>query len=269
MSFFEGVARRERAVIAAGLAALTLLAWGYIWRGAGMGMTALQMTSLALFPHTQPENMLGMQMPPITWFTVVAMWWIMMIAMMTPAAAPLLLLYARALRHSHGHGQSEEIRGSSVALLAIGYLSIWLAFSMAAATMQWVLQRMALISDMMLWSESALLSAVVLAAAGAYQLSPAKQACLRWCRSPIEFLTRHWRPGPFGSFAMGVRHGVWCVACCWMLMALLFVGGVMNVVWIALLALLVLVERTAPFGVAASKITGGILIAWSVATLAV
>jgi predicted metal-binding membrane protein len=268
VSSIESVARRERAVVAVALAVLTLLAWAYIWRGAGMGMTALQMTSVALFPHTQPETMLGMQMPPITWLTVVAMWWIMMIAMMTPSVTPLLLLYARALRHSRESGRGDAVRGASIAALAAGYLGIWLVFSIAAATVQLLLQRAALISDMMLWSRSGLLSAVVLAAAGVYQWSAAKRVCLSRCRSPFELLTRYWRPGAVGSFAMGARHGVWCVGCCWTLMALLFVGGVMNVVWIALLALLVLVERTAPFGLAASKFAGGLLIVWSIATLA-
>lgn len=269
MSLLEGAARRERAVVAACLAILTLLAWLYIWRGAGMGMTALQMTSFALFPHQQPETMLGMQMQPITWLTVIAMWWIMMIAMMTPSAVPLLLLYARALRHFKDTGRGEAVQGASVALLAAGYLSVWLLFSIAAAAAQLLLKRGALISDMMLWSKSALLSAAVLLAAGIYQLSPAKQACLRHCRSPAELLTRGWRPGAIGSFALGARHGSWCVGCCWMLMALLFVGGVMNVVWIALLTLLVRMERTAQFGVMASKVSGGILIAWGVATVVI
>jgi predicted metal-binding membrane protein len=208
-----------------------------------------------------------MQMPPVTWLTVIAMWWIMMIAMMTPSAAPLLLLYARALRHSNAAGRSDTVRNASVALLVAGYLSAWLVFSVAAAAIQLQLQRAALISQMMLWSQSAVLSAAVLAAAGMYQLSSAKQACLRHCRSPVEFLARHWRPGRIGSFMMGARHGFWCVGCCWMLMALLFVGGVMNVVWIALLAMLVLVERTTRFGIAASRLAGGVLIVWSIATL--
>jgi predicted metal-binding membrane protein len=197
------------------------------------------------------------------------MWWIMMVAMMTPSAAPLLLLYGRALRHSHRTGRGEAVRGASIALLAAGYLGVWLLFSMLAAMTQLLLQRADLISDMMLWSSSAVLSATVLALAGAYQFSPAKQACLKQCRGPVEFLTRYWRPGAAGSFAMGFRHGLWCVGCCWMLMALLFVGGVMNVVWIALLALLVLVEKTAPFGLRSSRLTGGVLIIWSVATLLV
>jgi predicted metal-binding membrane protein len=120
---------------------------------------------------------------------------------------------------------------------------------------------------MMLWSRSAALSATVLAAAGLYQLSPFKGACLRHCRGPVEFLTRRWRPGRFGAFVMGVEHGAWCVGCCWMLMALLFVGGLMNFAWIAVLTFLVLVEKLVPAGPVVSKISGGVLLAWAVATI--
>jgi predicted metal-binding membrane protein len=264
----QGLLRRERAVVAIGLAGLTTLAWIYIWRGAGMGMTALQMTKLTLFPHTQPDSMTGMEMPAIAWVTVAAMWWVMMIAMMTPSAAPLVLLHARVLRHANAparHGASYV----PSALLVSGYLVAWLAFSIGAAVLQYALQSAGLISEMMLWSKSAALSAAVLAAAGIYQLTPLKHTCLNHCRGPVGFLTRHWRPGRLGALAMGLEHGAWCVSCCWMLMVLLFVGGVMNLAWIALLAVLVLVEKVAPFGVAASRITGCILILWSVATLAV
>lgn len=107
---------------------------------------------------------------------------------------------------------------------------------------------------------------MILAAAGMYQLSPLKHSCLAHCRGPVEFLTRHWRPGRLGGFAMGVRHGTWCLGCCWMLMALLFVGGVMNLAWIALLALLVLIEKLAPAGPLVGKISGIVLLLWAAAT---
>jgi predicted metal-binding membrane protein len=212
--------------------------------------------------------MVGMEMPAITWITVTAMWWVMMIAMMTPSAAPLVLLHARVLRHANASAQHDSSYTQSVLLLA-GYLAVWLAFSLAASAMQYALQEAGLISGMMLWSESAALSALVLAAAGIYQLTPLKQTCLRHCRSPVELLTRHGRPGRLNALLMGLRHGAWCVSCCWMLMALLFIGGVMNLAWIALLAILVLIERVVSFGVVASRISGFILIAWSVATLLV
>jgi len=259
----EAVLRRERAVIAAGLAALAALAWVYVWQGAGMGMSAIDMTTLSLFPHLQADVMGEMDS---TWPVVVGMWWVMMIAMMTPSAAPLVLLYGLVLRRHPLAGRNSYL--PSLLLLA-GYLAVWLVFSVTAATLQQVLQPAGLLSEMMLWSKSAALSALVLAAAGAYQFSNLKHACLAQCRHPVRFLTEHWRPGNFGSFLLGVRHGTYCVGCCWTLMALLFVGGVMNLIWIALLTLVVLVEKLAPAETIFGKLSGGLLIVWAIATLLV
>ncbi len=122
---------------------------------------------------------------------------------------------------------------------------------------------------MMLWSKSAALSAAVLAAAGLYQFSALKQACLAQCRGPVQFLTRHWRDGRAGAFLLGARHGAFCVGCCWLLMALLFVGGIMNLAWIAALSLLVLAEKTAPAGPLIGRLSGFVLLAWAAATLIV
>lgn len=258
----ETVLRRERAVIAAGLAAIVVLAWIYLWRGAGMGMPAIEMTAFSLFPHLEAGVPGGMAPH---WPIVAAMWWMMMIAMMTPSAAPFVLLYGLVLRrHAAASGGY-----AAPAFLLAGYLAIWLLFSLCAASLQQVLQPEGLISQMMLWSKSAVLSASVLAAAGLYQLSPMKHACLRQCRGPVQFLTRHWRPGRMGAFVMGVQHGAFCVGCCWMLMALLFVGGVMNLVWIALLTVLVLIEKLSPAGPAVGRWAGVLLVAWAVATLLV
>lgn len=274
MTVLEAVLRRERAVVATGLAVLTLLAWTYVWQGAGMGGSALDMTSFALFPHARTGAMAGMDMSgsaapsALAWVTVLGMWWIMMIAMMTPSAAPLVLLYARVLHHNESQGRDVTAYAPS-AFLAAGYLSAWFAFSAAAAALQFASQRAGLVSTMMLSSKSAVLSGVVLVATGLYQLSPLKHACLRHCRGPVQFLTQHWRPGRRGAFVMGLEHGAWCVGCCWMLMALLFVGGIMNLVWIALLTLLVLAEKVAPRGAAVSRATGILLVAWGVVTFAV
>jgi len=259
----ESVLRRERAVIAAGLAAVVALAWVYVWDGAGMGMSAVDMTAWSLFPHLQAGVMGEMDSD---WPVVIAMWWVMMIAMMTPSAAPLVLLYVLVLRRHAPPGQHAYL--PSLLLLA-GYLAVWLAFSVAAAALQKALQPAGLLSEMMLWSKSAALSATVLAAAGLYQFSSLKHACLAQCRSPVRFLTEHWRAGHFGSFVLGVRHGAYCVGCCWMLMALLFVGGVMNLIWIAVLTLVVLVEKLSPAGALIGKISGGLLIVWAIATLLV
>ncbi|AOK19736.1 metal-binding protein [Burkholderia cepacia] len=253
--------RHERVVTLLGMAALVGVCWFYLWTGAGTGMSALDMTAATLFPHRLPHG-IGSMDPSLP--TVIAMWWVMMIAMMTPSAAPLVMLYRRVLRH---YGAADGASSASSLALLAGYLTIWLAFSIAAASLQKVLQPTGLISAMMLWSKSALLSAIVLAAAGIYQLSPFKRACLTQCRSPVQFLTTHWRPGVAGSFLLGLHHGLYCVGCCGLLMALLFVGGVMNVVWIAALSVFVFAEKILPGGERIGRALGIVLIAWAGATL--
>jgi predicted metal-binding membrane protein len=262
----EAVLRRERAVVATGLVALAVLAWFYVWDGAGMGMSALDMTRATLFPHREADLPGDMEVGlPL----IVLMWWVMMVAMMTPSAAPLVLLYTRVARHRAPGDQPAGAAIAPAAFLAAGYLLVWLVFSIAAAAAQEILQPAGLISGMMLWSKTAVLSATALAAAGLYQLSPLKQACLTQCRAPAQFLVRCWRPGRSGALLLGMRHGAYCVGCCWLLMALLFVGGVMNLVWIAALAVFVLVEKLAPGGAAIGRWSGAVLLVWAGATLVV
>ncbi len=263
MSRFESVLRRERIITAFGIVALAALSWWYLWTGAGMGMSALDMTAFTLFPHRLPDDMGGMD---ASLLTVTLMWWVMMIAMMTPSATPLILLYRQVLRH---YGIAEASSAVLSVCLVAGYLTAWLVFSLGAASLQMALQPTGLISEMMLWSKSALLSALVLAAAGAYQFSALKRACLAQCRSPVGFLTAHWRPRAAGSFGLGMRHGAYCVGCCWVLMALLFVGGVMNLVWIAALSLMVFAEKILPHGEQIGRGLGVVLLAWAGATLLV
>jgi len=263
----ERVLSHERVVVGIAMAALAVAAWAYVWSGAGTGMPARDMTAFALFPHLQPEPMPGMAMSSFGWTAAIAMWWVMMVAMMTPSAAPLVLLYARVLHHHRGDASHAQALASSMYVVG-GYLTAWLGFSIAAAALERLLEPAGLTSPMMLWSKSAPLSAAVLLAAGLYQLSPLKAACLRQCRGPAQFLTRYWRPGRLGAFAIGLRHGAWCVGCCWMLMALLFVGGLMNLAWIAALALLVLIEKVAPAGALVGKAAGVVLLGWAVATIA-
>ncbi|AOK07697.1 DUF2182 domain-containing protein [Burkholderia sp. AU28942] len=263
MIVLDDVLRRERIVTLLGMAALVGVCCAYLWTGAGTGMSATDMTALALFPHRLADDAGAMDPSPAT---VVMMWWVMMIAMMTPGAAPLVLLYRRVLRYRGTDGSRAAIAST---LLLAGYLVAWLAFSAGAAAMQMLLQPAGLISGMMLWSKSAALSAFVLALAGVYQFSPLKRACLRQCRSPVRFLTMYARPGAAGSFVLGVRHGAYCVGCCWLLMALLFVGGVMNVVWIVALSLIVLVEKVLPGGEQVGRALGSVLIVWAIATLLV
>jgi predicted metal-binding membrane protein len=270
---FERLLKRDRVITLAGLTALCALAWLYIVTGAGLGMSAWEMTTLALFPHQHARDVMpGMDMGAAwgfaTWALIIAMWWIMMIAMMTPSATPTILLYARVYRHALVQGQTQD-KLAPTGAFAAGYLLVWLGFAAAAATLHWALERTGLVSGMMMGSQSRLLSGVVLITAGVYQLSPLKNICLAHCRTPTSFLSRHWRPRALGALRLGVMHGGYCVGCCWLLMALLFVGGVMNLTWIAALAILVLIEKVLPPGQWVGRGVGIALIVWGVATLVV
>ena len=270
----ERLLRRDRVVTAAGLAILCALAWFYVLTGAGLGRSAWDATTLTLFPHKAAEAMAampGMEPPtagwsPGAWALTVAMWWTMMVAMMAPSAAPTILLYGRVNRHALAQGQAAGL--APTAAFAAGYLLVWLGFSVAAAALQWGLERTALASAMV-GSQSRWLSGAVLAAAGLYQLSPLKNVCLSHCRSPAAFLSRHWRPGALGAVRLGALHGAFCVGCCWILMALLFVGGVMNLAWIAALTLLVVAEKLIPGGRWVARASGLAMFAWGAATVLV
>jgi predicted metal-binding membrane protein len=280
-SAFEHLLRKDRAVTLAGLLALGLLAWGYILAGAGLGMGASDIIAMSLFPHTMHEahgmaqmyaagmeTSAGASWSASTAILMLAMWWVMMIGMMTPSVAPAILLYARA--HRHAAAQWQLVKGGApIAVFLGGYLTTWLGFSVLATGLHWVLEQAGLVSALAMSSQSHLLSGSLLVAAGLYELSPLKRACLAHCRDPAEFLSRHWSMGAGGAFNLGVRHGAYCVGCCWALMALLFVGGVTNPVWIAALAILVLIEKLAFGGVWMSRIVSLILIAWGVATYVV
>jgi len=202
------------------------------------------------------------------WSLMLAMWWTMMVAMMAPSAAPTILLYARVWRHNTGEGAPPDGLAPTSAFLA-GYLVAWFGFSLVAVLLQWQLEKTGLLSASMMGSQSRWLSAALLAGAGLYQLSPLKTLCLSHCRSPAAFLARHWRPGYPGALRLGMLHGAYCVGCCWLLMGLLFVGGVMNLVYIAALAILVLAEKLFPKGAWIGRTGGVVLLAWAVATLVV
>lgn len=241
----ERLIRRDRAITLSGLIALTLLSWVYVLTGAGTGMSTIAMTTWA-FP---PPVMSGMEVAwdPAYAIIMLLMWWVMMIAMMTPSAAPMILLYARVARHAQAKGR---IRPGILPtfIFALGYLLIWFLFSVAATAAQWALEKAGMVHVMLMWSTSATLTALLLIAAGLFQFSSLKAQCLQHCRAPADYLSRHWRPGRAGAFRMGLVHGAYCLGCCWVLMALLFAGGIMNLVWIAGLAIVVLIEKLAPWG---------------------
>lgn len=253
MTGVETLLRRERVIVACGLFLITALAWGWVIVGAGTGMPATIMTTW----HFPPPSSPNMVQPWSLGYAAVmfSMWWIMMIAMMTPSAAPMIMLYARAYRHEQKLGKL-EISVTPTFSFAAGYLIAWLLFSAVAVGLQWSLERAGMIHAMLMWSLSPVFSAALLIAAGIYQLSPLKNVCLRHCRSPASFIAEHFRPGSLGAFQMGFKHGLFCLGCCWFLMALLFAGGIMNLFWIAGLALFVLIEKVAPQGHKIAHIAG-------------
>jgi predicted metal-binding membrane protein len=274
----ERLLRRDRAIAGAALTTLCALAWLYLLSGAGLGRGAWGMTKLWLFPHNAREPMDAMAMPDMMmsaaqwsltlWALTLAMWWIMMVAMMTPSAAPAILLYAR-VREQAFQQVAGARRLASTGAFAAGYLGVWFGFSLAAASLYWGLDRAGLVSAAAMGSQSKWLNAALLTAAGAYQLSPLQNACLSHCRSPASFFAKHWRPGAVGAVRLGALHGAYCVGCCWLLMALLFVGGVMNLAWIAALTLLVLAEKLLPGGRMIARASGLVLLVWAAATLLV
>ena len=253
----SGVLRHDRAVVLGSLAVAVALAWTYLLTGAGAGMETMDMGGGQMMAMA-PEWTL------VYGLVVFAMWAVMMVAMMLPSAAPVTLLIASIARKRREAGAATRI---STAPFVLGYLAVWLAFAAAATLLQWQLDAAELLSETMALA-STLVAGGVLILAGIYQWTPLKQACLRHCRSPLDFLLHHWRDGALGAFVSGARHGTFCLGCCWMLMVLLFVGGIMNLAWIAGIALIVLIEKTLPGGGRMGRAMGVVLIAWGALALA-
>jgi len=238
----------DRIAIWGGLAIITLLSWLYLIRMPAMPGMAMSM-----------PGMPGMAMPqtpawdPTSLAMTFLMWTVMMVAMMIPSASPMITIYARSLR----------ARGAQYALpvagFVLGYIVAWTVFSAVATIAQAFLRSEALLSDDL--RIGPLFGGIVLVATGLYQVSPLKGACLRHCRSPIGFLMSYWRDGALGAATMGLRHGLYCVGCCWLLMVLLFVAGVMNLFWIAVITFFVLIEKAVPGGRIIAAASGVVIIA--------
>ena len=249
----EGVLRRDRVVVATALAVITLLAWAdLIWLAGqpGMAMPGMDMAAM---------EMAGVAPGPWDAVAVVfAMWAVMMVGMMTPSAAPMILIYARVGRQAAANAKPFAATGWFVA----GYLLVWTGFALLAAAGQAALQQAALL-DATMAATSQVAGGVILIAAGIYQWTPWKDACLAHCQSPLAFIMRHggFRADPGGALSLGLRHGAYCVGCCWILMALLFVVGVMDLLWIALISAFVLLEKILPVGRLMSRAAGLVLIA--------
>jgi predicted metal-binding membrane protein len=255
--WFFAALRHDRAIVLGSLGLVVVLAWAWLLLGAGVDMEEMDMGG----------GQMMLMLPEWTFaygLVVFAMWTVMMVAMMLPSAAPVTLLVASIARKRAAAGGAF---GAGTALFVLGYLAVWCGFAAAATALQWGLDEAGLMSDTMALANR-IVAGTVLVAAGIYQWTPLKEACLRHCRSPLDFLLFHWREGGFGALISGFGHGAYCLGCCWMLMALLFVGGTMNLAWIAVIALLVLIEKTLPGGGWMGRATGAVLVIWGAATLA-
>ncbi len=244
----ETVLKRDRVLVLSGLAGVTALAWLYlVYLSRGMPDAAMNMES------AMPRMLAWAGRDLVLTF---AMWAVMMVAMMVPSAAPAILLFAVISR------QRRERPGAlgPTAVFLLGYLALWIGFSVMATLAQWGLHTASLMTGMS--GVGPILGAILLAAAGIFQWTPLKHACLAHCRSPQGFFMTEWQESAQGALRMGFRHGAYCVGCCWPLMSLLFVAGVMNLLWVAVIAVFVLVEKVTPAGEWVSRIAGLVLVGW-------
>lgn len=237
----ERIVRRDGVIVALGLEGVAGLGWAYLLHMAH-GMSA----GMAM-PHLHGWSRVDLLL-------LFLMWAVMMVAMMLPSAAPMILSFAAVQRRRRERRQPCV----NTAVFTGGYLLIWTGYAAAATLAQWGLHEAGLLSSMMV-STSPVLGGALLMTAGIFQFTPLKHVCLTKCRSPLAFIAGEWREGRAGALLMGVRHGTYCVGCCWMLMALLFVAGVMNLLWVAAIAGFVLVEKIGPAGAWISRIAGVLL----------
>jgi predicted metal-binding membrane protein len=249
-STFESLLKRDRAIVVAGLGVLSALSWAYLaYRAWAMHHS---LGSGVAMPQTEGWSAANLSL-------VFVMWSVMMVAMMVPSAAPMILTFSAVQRRQGGRAGSL----AATTTFVLGYLAIWTAYSAAATLVQWGLNSSALLSSRM-GHLGPLAGGMVLLLAGIFQLTPLKHACLRHCRTPLGFLLSDWREGGWGAFVMGLEQGSYCAGCCWALMAIMFVTGVMNVLWMALLAAFVLIEKVLPGGDWVGSATGLVLGGWGV-----
>ena len=242
--------RQDLVIVLACVTCMTALAWGYLVhldREMSAMLTADRMMADMGMVMNRPWTAADL-------LVTFVMWAVMMVGMMSASATPVLLLFGGALR-----GRGERRAWPSVALFGLGYLLVWCLFSGGAALLQAALHQAALLSPVMA-AANPRLGGAILIGAGIYQLTPWKGACLAHCRSPLGFLMSHWRVGRLGALRMGVRHGWYCLGCCWALMCVLFVVGVMNLVWVAALSVFVLLEKAGPSGLVMARVSGALML---------
>ncbi|MGQ0484460.1 MAG: DUF2182 domain-containing protein [Hyphomicrobiales bacterium] len=242
----ERAARNERWIVIAGLAIVAAIGFVATLKVGGMLMLPAA-PSAGSAAHT---------------VLIFIMWWTMMMAMMLPSAAPAILIYGAMSRRFAGR----DIAGAPVAVFASGYAAIWTAFSLGVVALQLLFRGLVPLTGMMAVASTSIGGALLIAA-GIYQMTPLKFACLRKCQSPLMFLARNWRTGLTGAFRMGISHGLYCLGCCWVLMGLLFYGGVMELLWIAGIAAYVAAEKLIPAKTQIARFAGMILVVWGLGTI--
>lgn len=265
----EAILRRERLIVGGCLAVVALVAWWYLFHTRA-AMPEMNMPGMDMPGRDMPGmDMSGMLMAGTReWgaaaiFLLFVMWAVMMVAMMVPSAAPMVLAFLSVNQRRQAAGRPFVPAGIFLA----GYLAIWTAYSAVATLAQWGLHTAALLSPAMA-ATGPVLNGCLLIAAGMFQWTPLKHRCLKGCRSPLSFLMSEWRDGKAGAFIMGLRHGSYCVGCCWALMALLFVAGVMNLLWVAAIALFAIAEKSLSRGELLSHVAGLALVAAGIGLMA-
>lgn len=245
----EQILKRDKIIVLSGLFIVVALCWGYLAHlVADMGISKIPMENRMSVLQIHPWSALDF------WLMFV-MWAVMMVGMMLPSATPMILFFSAFNRKLRDQGHP-FVRTS---VFVSGYLILWCVFGLTAVLLQWQLDQAALLSPMMV-STSPMLGGMILIAAGVFQWTPLKHVCLKHCRSPLQFITSSWRKGTSGALIMGLQHGAYCLGCCWILMLLLFFGGVMNLMWIGALSIFVLLEKVLPAGVAFGRISGILLL---------
>lgn len=249
----EAVLRRDRIIVLSGLALIAGLSWTYVFSVAS-DMQAMDMKSIGvemMAPRMQAWSVADVGL-------TFGMWAVMMAAMMTPAAAPMILMFAQVNRGR----RKQEVSYVPAGVFLVGYLVVWAVFSVMATAAQWGLHTASLLPPMTVRTSGSVVGGVLLLVAGIYQWTTLKHACLSKCRSPLGFVLNEWRDGRWGAFLMGLKHGGYCTGCCWALMALLFGAGVMNPLWVAAIAGFVLLEKVAPAGDRLGRLAGMLFIGW-------
>jgi predicted metal-binding membrane protein len=247
-----GMPLRGRVAVIAALGGIAAISWLYTWMQVRAMAGEDMAMPVAFAPWTAGDALL-----------TIAIWWIMMLGMMLPSATPMVMMFAAVSRSRRARGRSVVPTG----VFAAGYAIAWGGFGLAASFAQWGLEQAVLISPQSQRVGPGLGAAIVIAA-GLYQLTPLKTACLAKCRSPFDFVLNRWRDGAVGALRMGLEHGLYCLGCCWVLMALLFAGGVMSLLWMAALTALVLAEKLFPAGVWIARASGALLLVFGVYLLA-